>query len=261
MFDFLTSLPIWMGVPVSVLVACGAGVAAYAISDRRISSAESAVISDAAASLFGIVGVALALVLTLAFERVVDDWGEVEGAINAEAIAVSDTLGAFELYNSPDARSAQATLLAYVSAVIDDEWLALASDQLSERAGDSFRQLVGEVLALTPENQIRQDLRASILDDIDAMSDARQERLNGALAQPRVFYFLAFFAFLVTMVLFGAYESRPALVVLVLIYAAFIGLTMHLILAVSDPFQGVLGIDPDQLMAILERQAAAGPGG
>ena len=203
----------------------------------------------------------LGLVLSTAFGRVINDWGDIEAAINEEVAAMSDTIGALALYGSPDALATRDTVLVYATDVVDDDWPALADNRLGERADASFRQLVVEVLGLTPENQVQQDLRARILDDVDAMSDARQDRLSAALAQPRVFYMLSFLAFLVTMALFGVYKYRPTLVVLLLFYAGFIGLMLYLVLALSDPFQGVLGIDPDQITEVIERHTGTDPGG
>jgi len=65
-----------------------------------------------------------------------------------------------------------------------------------------------------------------------------------------------FFGFLLTMVCFGTYRPQVALVVLVSTYTLFIGLVLYLILALSDLFQGGMGVDPITFEHIVEKMRA-----
>ena len=54
------------------------------------------------------------------------------------------------------------------------------------------------------------------------------------------------------MACFGAYRPQPPLVVLVSLYTLFVGLVLFLILKLSDPFQGDIGIAPTVFEHLVE---------
>ncbi len=89
--------------------------------------------------------------------------------------------------------------------------------------------------------------------DVDVISDTRLLRLHNALAQPPVYLHVIIFGFLVTMACFGAYRPQAPLLVLVTLYTSFIGLVVYLILSLSDPFQGTIGVDPTNLEQLVEK--------
>lgn len=73
-----------------------------------------------------------------------------------------------------------------------------------------------------------------------------------AKAEPPVYIYVIIFGFLVTMVCFGAYRPQGPLLALVSLYTVFIDLVLYLILALSDPFQGRIGVDPTTFEHLLE---------
>jgi cation transporter-like permease len=95
-------------------------------------------------------------------------------------------------------------------------------------------------------------LLSHILNDIDALSDHRFIRLDSALAEPPVYLYVIIFGFLVTMACFGVYRPQAPLVVLFLLYTVFVGLVLYLILALSDPFQGDIGVAPTVFEHLVE---------
>ncbi len=105
---------------------------------------------------------------------------------------------------------------------------------------------------LEPTTSIQEKLFAKMLTDLDAISDYRLIRLDNALADPPVYIKVVFLGFLFTMACFGVYRPQAPLIVLVSLYAVFIGLTLYLILALSDPFQGGFGADPTTLEHLVE---------
>jgi len=115
-------------------------------------------------------------------------------------------------------------------------------DKLSQRVEGLSRQVVEAVINLKPANSNQEMLRSQIIADLDLLSDYRVTRLNGALAAPPFFIYIIIFGFLVTMACFGAYPPQPPLIVLMLFYTVFIGLVLYIILQLSDPFQGGIGV-------------------
>ena len=64
------------------------------------------------------------------------------------------------------------------------------------------------------------------------------------MAKPPVYVYVIIFGFLVTMACFGIYRPQAPLIVLVTLYTVFVGLVLYLVLAMSDPFQGDIGVAP-----------------
>ena len=54
------------------------------------------------------------------------------------------------------------------------------------------------------------------------------------------------------MACFGAYRPQGPLVVLIFLYTVLVGLVLYLVLALSDPFQGDIGIAPTAFEHLVE---------
>ena len=144
------------------------------------------------------------------------------------------------------------TLVEYTQAVIDDDWPALANDKLGQRTEALRKQLNEALMNLEPATSIQEKLWSFIMADIDALSDHRFIRLDAALAKPSVYIYVIIFGFLVTMACFGVYRPQGPLVVLVSLYTVFVGLVLFLIVKLSDPFQGEIGVAPTAFEYLVE---------
>ena len=58
------------------------------------------------------------------------------------------------------------------------------------------------------------------------------------------------------MACFGTYRPQVPLVALVSMYTLFVGLLLYLILALSDPFQGGMGVEPTTFEHLVEKMQA-----
>jgi len=252
MIEFLLSSSTLVGSIASMVIATLAGLVVYGISYKLISRYQSSDLKDPTSSLFRVVGMLVALMLSLAFAEVVVELRAIENAIEREAVAILDTFNDLRQFDNKGTTEIRTILLDYTQAVIDDEWSALSNDELSEQAGALKRQLVERVWNLEPATPVQEKLWSQILSDIDMISDFRLIRLDNALAEPPVYIYAIIFGFLVTMACFGAYRPQGPLVSLVSLYTLFIGLVLYLILAVSDPFQGGVGVDPTTFEHLVE---------
>ena len=55
------------------------------------------------------------------------------------------------------------------------------------------------------------------------------------------------------MACFGTYRPQTPVVALVSMYTLFVGLVLYLILALSDPFRGGIGVDPTTFEHLVEK--------
>ena len=258
LIDFAISLPTWLGVAVSILFATVAGLGVYLVSFRLASIYKIDELKDPVGSLFRVIGMLVSLMLSLAFAEVVVALRTVENAIQREVVAISDTFSDLRSFDEAETRPIQQLVIDYSDLVARDEWPALANDRLGDRTTILKRQLANAVMNLEPTTPAQEKLWSNILADVDAISDNRLIRLNGALAEPPVYINVVFFGFLVTMACFGAYRPQVPLVALVSLYTAFVGLVLYLIVSLSDPFHGAMGLGPEpfeQLVVAMQSEA------
>jgi len=228
------------------------GLVVYVVSYKFITKYKSDDLRGPSSSLFRVVGLLLSLMLSLAFGEVIVELVTIRNAVEREAVAISDTHKNLKLFDINRTGEIQTILIDYTQAVIDDDWPALANDNLGQRAGALEQQLSDAVMKLKPTTAMQEKLWSRIIDDIDRMADYRLTRLDYAVAEPPVYIFVIIFGFFVTMACFGSHRPQTPLIVLVLLYTVFIGWVLYLILTLSDPFQGI-GVEPTSFEQLVEK--------
>lgn len=136
--------------------------------------------------------------------------------------------------------------------MIDDDWSALADDKLGHTAGTLWGQISARVMALKPTSPIQEKLWSRILANVDTISDYRMIRLVKALMKHPVYVYVVIFGFLIAMACFGPYRPQPLLVILLTLFSSLVGLLLFLILTLSDPFQGDIGVRPATFEYLIE---------
>ena len=252
MIDFLLSLPTWVGCGIAMACTAFLGLAVYIVSYNLIAKYNSVELKDSINSLFRVVGLFVSLLLSLAFGQVLAEWQAIKHAIDREAVAISDTHRNLEYFDKEGTRKIRSVLIDYTHAVIEDDWPAMANNQLGRRTSELIGQFTVMVMGLIPTNQLQKDLRAHIIADLDDISDYRLIRLNRSLSKPPVYVVVIIFGFLVSMACFGANRPQIPLLALVSLYSVFVGMVLYLIVAMSDPFHGGTYVDPSPFEYLLE---------
>jgi len=252
MIDFLLSVSTLSGILISMVLATVVGLMAYGISYRLICRHGSDEFKGPTENLFGVVGVLVGLMLSLAFSEVVAEKRTIEKAVAREAVAIADLFNGLQQFDAEGTREIRSDLINYVQAIIKDDWAALANDKLGQQTGFLRKQISHSIIELDPNTEVQKELWSRLLSDLDAVSNYRLIRLDNALAKPPVYVYTVIFGFLVTMACFGVYLPQPRLVALASLYTVFVGLVLYLILALSDPFQGGFGVSPDTFEHLVE---------
>ena len=253
MIDFLLSLPTISGILISMVLATVVGLMVYGISYKLFCRhGTDEVKGRPAESLFGVVGVLVGLMLSLAFTDVVSEMRTIEKAVGREASAIADLYNGLQLFDAEGTQEIRADLIKYVQAIIEDDWVALAGDQLGQQTEALRKRISNSIVELYPDTEVRKELWSRLLSDLDDVSNYRLVRLDNALSKPPAYVYTVIFGFLVTMACFGLHRPQMPLVVLASLYTAFFGLVLYLILALSDPFQGGFGIAPTTFEQLAE---------
>ncbi|MCP4357434.1 MAG: DUF4239 domain-containing protein [Chloroflexi bacterium] len=252
MINFILSLPLWIGSIIAMGLSTVSGLAVYFVSYKFISRYESKDLKEVASSLFRVVGILISLMLSLGFGEVVTQWRETDNIIQQEAVVITDSFLNLQRYDVETTRDMRVILIDYTQAVIDDDWPALANNNLGQRAGALYREFSTRVIELEPANSVQEELRSQIMSNVALMTDYRLVRLNNAMGKPPAFVYIIIFGFLITMVCFGVYQPKTPVVVLISLYTIFVGLVLYIILSLSDPFQGGFGMEPNTFEQLVE---------
>ncbi|MFX0199297.1 MAG: hypothetical protein ACFFCW_24500 [Candidatus Hodarchaeota archaeon] len=252
MIEFFISLPTWAGCALSMLFVTVSGLVVYFVSHKLIKKYPKDELKDPIGSLFRVIGILVSLMLSLAFAEIVVGIRTVENAIQRETVAIADTFNGLQRFDRNGTRQIRKVLADYARAVAEDDWPALAKDRLGDRTSTLKRQFTNGIMNLNPATPAQEKLWSCILSDVDAVSDNRLIRLDGALSKPPVYIHVVFFGFLVTMACFGAYRPQVPLVALVSLYALFVGWVLYLVVSLSDPFHGGMRVEPTAFQRVVE---------
>ena len=252
MIEFILSLPPLIGCAIAMVSTTLLGLVVYVISYKFNEKYKKFDLKDPITSLTRMVGILVSLLLSLTFGEVITEWQAIENAIDREAVAISDTYINLKYFDFEATREIRAVLIDYTQAIIDDDWPAMANDQLGQRASALKRQFTEKVAELKPANSIQKEFRSGIIAEIDKLSDHRLIRLNHSMAKPPVYALVIIFGLLVCIACLGAYQPNFPLIALISLCTLFIGLVLYLILALSDPFQGAITIDPTPFAYLIE---------
>ena len=252
MFDALLKLPALLGCLIFMAAVVMVGQSIYLASQKILFQDKLETLGDATRTIFLAVNLLVGLFLSLTLNDLGNRLIDINNSVEREAASITDVYNGLKHFNSTRASEIQLRLNEYTKAVIEDEWPSLAENRLSDRAEVLLREIISSVLSLETNNQIENSTWSRISADLDAISDYRLARHHHALSPPPFFLLVVIFGIVVVMVCLGLYPPTRPLVVLVSFYLAFVGLVVYLILALSNPFQGVPGVDTAPLEHVIE---------
>jgi hypothetical protein len=264
MIDSLLSLPTVLGGLIFIALTTAIGMTVYYITFRlhaqRQNEAALKEIKDATGNLFRVVGWLFTLLLSITFTDVVTELGVTETAIQSEAAAIEDARHDLRRFGFEETGEIHSLLIDYTQAVIDHDWSALSNDQLSVQTDALLQQLGDAVLGLEAKSSSQEIVQSRLITDVDRISNYRISRLQQARERPSSVLIVVLFGYLVTMVYFGIYEPRSAMLSLLSLYTVFVGVIIYLMLAMGDPFHGTMSVDPAPLEYVLQAMQVDGAG-
>lgn len=251
LLEKLLNLPPLLGCLTLIVIIVAAGLAIYLTSCKILFQREHDTLGDATRTIFLAVNLLVGLFLSLTLNDVANTLSDIEDIVGREAAAISDIYHGLEHIDSPLSNDIQLQLIDYTKALIEDEWPSLADDRLAYQAESLLRQIGSNFHLLETHSKMEDRSWIRISEDLDSISNYRLERLHYALAPTPFFLLVIIFGMVVVMICLGVYRPTRSLVILVSFYLSFVGLTIYLILSLSDPFQGIPGVDHASLKNVL----------
>lgn len=258
----IAALPIWLSALLivalpTVIFMCGPAVV------RRLYGIENVVGNNEVAGFkFATLGVVYAVILGLAVIACWEKYAEAEGAATAEAGSVA------AMYRLSGGLPAEAqaplrqSLDAYVQAVIESDWPAMASGGESQDARRALDSVYAATLALPAADGRSETLLADMLERLDSITEARRVRI--ALAEgvvPGVVWLILGIGAALTLAFtfFFGLENLKAQVAMTGMLALIIFLALFVAISINHPFTGSVRVAPKALEIVLSELGQAQP--
>lgn len=249
----LTSGPLWISALLFVLALPLAAMAGTALVRGLVPLERLKANNEVAGFKFATVGVLYAVLLAFAVIVVWEKFSQAENEVAIEAGAAAT------LYRLSDGLGTagdglRAGTSAYLVAVIDAEWPAMAAGHESAEATGALNALYARLLADRPGDPFGTDLLSEALYQLDQLTQARRARLVMATGVvPDVVWMVLFGGAALTIgftFFFGTENLRAqSLMTGALALLIFSGLLV--IVAIDRPFSGTVIVEPDALAAVL----------
>ncbi len=213
--------------------------------------------NDVSGFVYAVIGVVYAVIIGFVVINVWTQYDEAEDNARLEAGAVGNLHRIAEGLPEPASSALQDATLAYVRTVIDDEWPNLRN---GERPGarelahtDGLWAALNQVDPQTPREQ---QLYASALDQLTALSSFRRERFAQSESGVLGVLWMVMIAGGVLSVLFPCLfgvEKGFMHGLIVAILAATIGLLLLTVYQLDYPLRGDVSVQPDEFELVLEQ--------
>jgi hypothetical protein len=211
--------------------------------------------NEAAGFVYSMIGVIYAVLLAFIVSVVWQQHDEARGGAEQEALKVSNLLRDAGAFTDGAGERMRGHLLAYVRAVVQDEWPAMAAGRTSARAAEAYERVWQVYYAVEPVTEREKAVYASSIERLNELGASRQDRLLASRSGlPPVLWLLLVgggiiavgFTFVFRM------ESAGMHALLAATLAGFVAFLLFLIVALDYPFGGVLGIPADALESVLD---------
>lgn len=219
--------------------------------------------NDVAAAIFSIIGVTYAVLLAFVAMLAWEGYNRAKAASYAEAALVGNIYNLSAGLADPEKSSMRNEIAGYARRVVTVEWPAQAEGRTVDMGSVYLDGLNQMALTPHPSAQADGDLQSLLLQTIERLWDARQERLLAAQTTiPDIVWFVVITGGALTIA-FGSFLGGPSLrmqLAMLAMLAASGALVLLLIIALSNPFRGDFRISTAPFEHLLSRMDAR-PGG
>lgn len=123
--------------------------------------------------------ISITLLLTaFSLVRVQGDHRNAEDLVSREAALVYKLNRALQGYGGEQAAELRRDLLAYATAVVEDEWPLMVTGQRSDAASNLLADLTQGIRLLEPKNMVQQIARGEVIGTLTQLSDIREARMG-----------------------------------------------------------------------------------
>jgi len=219
--------------------------------------------NEVAGFKFATVGVLYAVLMAFAVIVVWEKFADAEADVAREAGAAATIYRLIDGIEGDVSRVLHQDMTVYLEAAINEDWPAMERGHGSDAVTRSLDNLYAAALAYKPTDQRGMMVFSEVLQQINAMTEARRARLVKASGiVPGIIWIVLCFGAFVTVgftFFFGAANVRAQSImtggVTMLIFCG-----LFVIVAIDHPFAGTVKVQPEALVDVLHDLAKHGTG-
>lgn len=241
---------------VVAMAAIAASVAGLIVVRRRFETSVFRGDHDVAGAILGVIGTLYAVLVAFTVVIVWTHFTDARAAADMEADKLGDLARLAGGLEAGRSQRVQALLRGYGTAVIQDEWPAMAQRRSSPVAAEALARLWSEYESMAPEGNREVAIYGQSIEQLGAMTDLRRQRLRSIEhdVPPLMWMVLiAGGAIVVCFTYLFAPERRTAHALMVAAVAAMVVLTLFLAYDLDNPFDGWPTVSPTVMHEQLER--------
>ncbi len=214
--------------------------------------------NDVAGFIYAVVGVVYAVLLAFVVIAVWEDYEAARDTTVREADELAEIFFVAHQLPEPERSRLQELSRSYARVVVEEEWALMAEGRASPRAWETLDEIRGTVQGFDPRTEAGEVLYGEELDRVNALADARRERLLDAeVGLPAILWVVLVVGGLITVgftYLFGL-RSNVAHTLMVATLTAVLAMVLFAIGALEYPFSGTVRLQPLTFELVLERFA------
>jgi hypothetical protein len=253
---FLRTMYNWL---ISLLMLGGAiavSVIALVIVRRNITLERLKRNNEVAGFIYAVVGVIYAVILAFVVVVVWEQFSDARQAVREEAGEIGDLYRHVSLLPENNRMNFQNALARYAHTIVNDEWPLMADGHESTITDSALKTIWRHVESLRPEGDYEQTVFAATIDHLDHMSvDRRLRLLSSEDTVPGVMWMLLIGGGVITVgfAFFFGTESLAAHALMIGSLAGMVAMALLLIASLDHPFAGIIQVDADPFMHLIEK--------
>ncbi len=249
----ITTLPLWVFAVVLVVLTALSMCGPYLIR-RRVALERLRTNNEVAGFKFATVGVLYAVLLAFAIIVVWQKFDDADNAVAREAGAAANIYRLSYGMGEPSRTSLRDHISAYLHAVIDGDWPAMADGGESDAATQALNAIYNSLLTDRSGDRASPVVMTEILEELNQVTSARRERLvMSAGVVPGILWLVLFggAALTISFTFFFGTENVRAQALMTGTLSLLILGGLLIIIAVDYPFTGPVKVGPGPLELVL----------
>ncbi len=200
----------------------------------------------------------ISLVLAFTLVETESNFRKVDGLISTEASQINRLDRLLRRYDDVHSEQIRASLLAYTSSIVEDEWPAMLKGGASEKTRQAFIPVSRGILALDPEPGRQARMYAEILRSFDTIAESRDTRLNTVgLSLSPIYWQVVLFGVMMLLFVTSTMQRATFRAYVLAAQMSVLGAFIGFVFLMDQPFKGQSAVEPQpfvQTIALIKQR-------
>lgn len=257
MHEFFLDLSLPAGLLLFTLIIVVYGVSVYLLSHQLVKGLLQKHHEKVGRVLFRVSASLLALILSISFANQRVNYYKVANSLETEAAKFVALNMDLDLYDTTESENIRSKIRQYITEMSKNNWEYLFNDPVNSKEFSLFKEIYRDVYLLTPDSQMQESLKESMVEDIQSLADLIQVQLYSTRPESNNLFYTTILGILICMFLLSIYKPDRLTLAMATGYTAFLGVVLYFIIMMTSPLEGPLQIkgEPFNLLAeIIENQ-------